>query len=357
MSNQPAQRIQELDALRGLAALAVVGFHFTTRFDELYGHPDGAPFYVPWGHYGVDLFFMISGFVILMTLDRTRGVLSFVWGRFSRLYPAYWAALMVTFLVVSLCGLPGQEVTLVDALLNLTMVQALLGAEHIDGAYWSLQAEIIFYVNMLVLHRLGCFRRPLKSLLAWLAVAAVAQGVLLAAENGLIGEQALVVSKLITVASLKYIPLFGIGILAYSWRCNKLRLPDVALGVVSCLAVAALFHGFASAAVALLLGAVLWAAAFGHAPWLGAQGLAYLGGLSYTLYLTHQNIGYVLMRASYHWGIGSSPTLLMACCVALLIAAALRYLVELPAMRWLRSQRRPAPDRTAERRLVSAVAG
>ena len=82
-------RVLELDALRGLAALAVVFYHYTTRFDQLFGHTFPLPWSVSWGHYGVDLFFMLSGFVILMTLERTSDSWKFAWGRFSRLYPAY----------------------------------------------------------------------------------------------------------------------------------------------------------------------------------------------------------------------------------------------------------------------------
>ena len=66
-----SQRILELDALRGLAAVAVVFYHYTTRYGQLFGHRDSLTVSLPWGHYGVDLFFMLSGFVILMTLERT----------------------------------------------------------------------------------------------------------------------------------------------------------------------------------------------------------------------------------------------------------------------------------------------
>lgn len=53
-------RFLELDALRGLAALAVLIFHYTVRYDNLYNHRDPVPDFV-WGEYGVQLFFMISG--------------------------------------------------------------------------------------------------------------------------------------------------------------------------------------------------------------------------------------------------------------------------------------------------------
>jgi len=82
-------RIQELDSLRGIAAVAVVLYHFTYRFGELYEFQTPPPFQVTLGQYGVQLFFIISGFVIFMTLNRTRRPLDFVVSRFSRLHPTY----------------------------------------------------------------------------------------------------------------------------------------------------------------------------------------------------------------------------------------------------------------------------
>ena len=66
MSSAP--RLAQLDALRGIAALAVVLFHYTTRYDQLFGHAQSPALSFPYGYLGVNLFFMISGFVILMTL-------------------------------------------------------------------------------------------------------------------------------------------------------------------------------------------------------------------------------------------------------------------------------------------------
>jgi peptidoglycan/LPS O-acetylase OafA/YrhL len=54
---------------------------------------------VPWGYLGVNLFFVISGFVIFMTLDRTLVPLDFVISRTSRLFPAYWAAIIITMVI------------------------------------------------------------------------------------------------------------------------------------------------------------------------------------------------------------------------------------------------------------------
>ena len=124
-------------------------YHFTTRYQEQIGHVGGMPVDLLAGKYGVYLFFLISGFVIFMTLERTRTAADFVVSRFSRLFPAYWAAFLLTATVVYTVGLPLQQLPASQALLNLTMVQEILGAEHLDGSYWTLQIELFFYVQML----------------------------------------------------------------------------------------------------------------------------------------------------------------------------------------------------------------
>ena len=63
-----SERLHEIDALRGIAALMVVLFHYTTRFGTRYGPIEYPGWGVPWGWLGVNLFFMISGFVNFISL-------------------------------------------------------------------------------------------------------------------------------------------------------------------------------------------------------------------------------------------------------------------------------------------------
>ena len=102
-------RLLELDALRGLAALAVVLFHYTVYYGKTVDHADNPWFRFSYGHYGVMLFFMISGFVILMTLDRTKTVWDFAVARFCRLYPVYWAAMLFDFHAPVFFPIPGSR--------------------------------------------------------------------------------------------------------------------------------------------------------------------------------------------------------------------------------------------------------
>jgi len=139
-------RLIELDALRGIAALSVVVFHYTTHYAKLYGHTAPWPFDFSIGRYGVDLFFMISGYVIFLTLDKTRTPQEFIVSRFSRLYPVYWIAVLLTYSITSAFSLPRYQISLTDAVINLSMVQELATVPHVDNVYWTLHRELGFYV-------------------------------------------------------------------------------------------------------------------------------------------------------------------------------------------------------------------
>src|ERR1700753_3408807 len=142
----PLSRIAVLDALRGLAALSVLFYHYLTRFGEMYHREHAVPVGFNMGSDGVWLFFMLSGYGIFMTLDRSRSVWEFAVGRFSRLFPTFWVAVTVTFAVVKFLGLPDQAVNPHDGVLNLTMLPRLFRVEFVDGVYWSLEPELFFYV-------------------------------------------------------------------------------------------------------------------------------------------------------------------------------------------------------------------
>ena len=67
---KPHRRILELDALRAMAALNLVLFHFTYLYAVKFGYSSSLGFEWPYGAYGVEMFFILSGFVNSMSLLR-----------------------------------------------------------------------------------------------------------------------------------------------------------------------------------------------------------------------------------------------------------------------------------------------
>jgi len=140
-------RFHELDILRFLAALAVVFFHYTflnaTEYESIVTYPVLGEIF-KYGYLGVELFFIISGFVILLTASKKdwRG---FVISRVARLYPAFWIIVTLTTLGIVFFASEIMQVSLSQYLWNLTMVGEFVGVKNIDPVYWTLQVELKFY--------------------------------------------------------------------------------------------------------------------------------------------------------------------------------------------------------------------
>src|SRR4051812_204197 len=167
-----AGRIAGLDVLRGTAAGAVMIHHHGQYYDELYPGRVPLPVNFSAGHFGVELFFIISGFVIFMTIERKQTVRAFAVARVARLLPAFLAALVVATAILIVAPMPPLETPTVRRFLaNLTMMPLLLGERVVDLPYWTLTYEFVFYGGMAVV----LATRRLQSIewiaLAWMAVA------------------------------------------------------------------------------------------------------------------------------------------------------------------------------------------
>jgi len=324
------ERLIGLDALRGLAALAVVLFHYSTSYQMQIGHADPLPFHFYIGNYGVQLFFLISGFVIFMTLERTRRASDFVVSRFSRLFPAYWSAICLTLLTVTLIGLPQQQLPARDLLANFSMVQEFFGFRSIDGSYWTLEIELFFYVQMLFWYLLGMLERIRWIIVGWLALVLVYG---LFVHNG--WHFSYSVRELLI---LEYIPFFAIGILFYRIRTRPHETAANALLIGACMLVIGAVYRPDFFWVALTCVLIFTAFISGRLDWLGWRPLAFLGGISYSLYLLHQAIGFALIYRFQELGMPSVVACALTIACVILLAWGLNVAVEKPAMRWLRDR-------------------
>jgi len=168
-------RLYEIDLLRITAALAVVFYHYT--FSGYAGHLTSIAFpalstVTRYGYLGVDMFFTISGFVVLLSAWGRRPH-EFVTSRIVRLYPAYWAAVTITAIVAITLSRGLFKVTPTQYAANLTMINSLPHIANVDVVYWTLWAEIRFYLLVFVLAWIGITRRRVITA-AWLWLAATA---------------------------------------------------------------------------------------------------------------------------------------------------------------------------------------
>lgn len=342
-------RILALDGLRGLAALAVVVYHYTTRYPEIDGPREGMWFSFSFGQYGVRLFFIISGFVIFMTVDRSKNLWQFIASRFARLFPVFWVCVGLTYAMLVWTNLPHRQVSTTDALWNLTMVPAMMDAKSVDGAYWSLRYELSFYIVMGLILGLGLRRYALFIMAGIVVLAATGQrqvSVRLYGEAGTLPlwdfhpywcSMFLIGMTLYDMRSRVRWWHVGLLLLCFAEICVQQwawRVPDATHPRWPYLVVIA----FSTLAVFV---ASRW-----HVPLLTSRPIVFLGTISYSWYLIHQNVGYAII----HWTESMGGHVMLGVGVAFVACVAIAFgltkLVEQPANRWLRRALTPRSRNT-----------
>jgi peptidoglycan/LPS O-acetylase OafA/YrhL len=327
-------RLTELDALRGIGALCVLIFHYSTRFHEIFPAAAHVPFSFPGGNYRVLLFFTISGFAIFFTLDRIGTVADFVVNRFARLYPAYLTAMLLTLSVEYMAHAWSLMVGPGAILANMTMLQGFAFLPEVDGAYWTLTVEIAFYVCMVVLWKVTGMRRLEPWLLGWLAL------------RWLYFVWPDMPERIVMLLVLRYVPFFIIGILCHRlWSGRRSWRNQAPYCAVTLLTVAATETPDV-AIVACLLLATFAAMMRGWLRVIALRPLTWLGGISYSFYLIHQHIGFVVMLKASAAGLGPWMAFFLAFLVALTLGTLVNRVVERPAADmilnwWKRRRARP----------------
>jgi peptidoglycan/LPS O-acetylase OafA/YrhL len=333
-----SSRLQELDALRGIAATMVMWFHYTVQYQEFFGPTQVMRFALPPGRYGVQLFFVISGFVIFLTLSHSRSLWDFAANRLCRLYPPYWASLAITFVIIHSFPLPGFEVTLWQAVVNLTMLQYWLFTPHLDPVYWTLSVELAFYGFVSVLFSVGWLARVERWVAVWLGMEIIVRGADLA--------NLFHISPMIrTALLLDHGHFFFAGVLFYRMKQEGFTTIRWLL-LATCILAAWLIRDVPHALSLVVATLVFVAFLRGKLGWLKLRPLLFLGNISYPLYLLHQDIGYVIISQLRKAGFVSEAWLLVPVLVALLLATAVHRLVEKPGRDWLRAQWKRSSLRT-----------
>jgi peptidoglycan/LPS O-acetylase OafA/YrhL len=330
-------RLLEIDSLRGVAALWVVVFHFTfgVSYAWLKADPELAARVAPFGFntqglLAVDLFFMISGFVIFMTLERSKSVMDFTVSRFSRLYPAYWVCLLLTTMTIILAPLTVQTITVPQIIAGATMVNAYIGFNPVESVYWSLGVEVAFYVIMAGVFKAGLMHRIEWLGGLWLAISALTFTVF--PELG-----AMLPWRVQTASILPYTPLFFAGILLYRTRTHGWTAVRAALLAACLLVRLATFQRPTELIGTALIFVTFLTAALGWPALLRWPLLLFLGRISYPLYLIHESIGFrVQYWAVMTVGLNAMGGFLVALGAMLILAWAVSVLVERPAQRWIR---------------------
>ncbi|BFU44822.1 acyltransferase family protein [Krasilnikovia sp. MM14-A1004] len=300
-------RLVALDGLRLFAALFVAFFHYTGRepnVERAWGVGSATAFpglreVSAFGWMGVELFFLISGFVICMSCwGRSTG--DFFRSRMVRLFPAYWAGILITSAVLIIWPIVVQPRSPSDILLNLTMLQRPLHVDQVEGVYWSLWAEARFYLLFSLLVWRGLtLRRTVIFGYAWLIASVLATR----ADEHLVGVVLMPEYAPLFVAGIAFylIHRFGSdillwGLVAFSYLLAQHNLMLRVIGVSEDDVQRPLSSKVAIGLLTLFF-AVMAAVALGWTSWVRGRWLTTAGLLTYPFYLLHENIGWTIIHA------------------------------------------------------------
>ncbi|KQQ94542.1 hypothetical protein ASF62_10735 [Leifsonia sp. Leaf325] len=296
------QRIAIVDYYRFAAAAMVLGYHYFFggmaggKVTSIHTMPIAVEI-VKYGYMGVDLFFLISGFVIAQSaLGKTTR--QFVVGRVVRLYPAFWVCLIITSLFALRWGGELMSVTWPQFIANLTMMPTVFGYAPVDGVYWTLLYELKFYALVAVLVFLGLGRRLDVIMSVW----AIGMAVLtfaapaLASRGDFLGNYYLLFAGGAIIAAIRangWSPLRVIALTAsyvggLQLELHRAHLIEVDRGLsLPNIAIITLTTTFFAA---MLLTRSRRVSA------IALPASALLGGLTYPIYLLHAHIGYMMLQ-------------------------------------------------------------
>ncbi|MFD2516579.1 acyltransferase family protein [Salinimicrobium flavum] len=318
MTINPKKRIDELDSLRGIAAIIVVLYHYTFRFEELFNFKFITKYFnVPYGHYGVELFFAISGFVIFMSIEKINNPFKFLYKRFVRLYPTFWVGMILSFICISLFGPELLKVNISEFLINFTMIPSFFNIDSVDGVYWTLKVEMFFYLVIFLVLLLK--KKESYKLFGYIYI--------------LMGTISFIVLK--PTYYYFYGSLFLIGINFYKiWKGTSDWQNH--LQIFICLGLTLFYPKLEFFAVTTLIVFIFYLMVFGKLKFLKISILLFLGKISYSLYLIHQYLGYTIQLKLIYAGIENFIVLLIIpLLISILIASLITFYIEKPIISFL----------------------
>jgi peptidoglycan/LPS O-acetylase OafA/YrhL len=315
--------LTSIDMLRGIAALSVVFYHFVlgnpTRFEQLPVLQSIASF----GHLGVQLFFVISGFVIPYSMYLAnydlRNIGRFLLRRFARLEPPYLVSIIVCLVVAYAATLhPAYRgntpsYSMPQLALHLAYLNTFFGYEWINVVYWTLAIEFQYYIIIALLY---------ASLVQSSAVRVY-----------LICGVSAVLTYIFPQKNFIFLhaPFFWCGISLFLYKTKRFGLNETVVFIFANMILVYFMQDIGYVVAGFVAVLVIVFAAAQHEIW------RFLGSISYSLYLLHVPIGQRVMNVSEN--IIHNPYVMfvtMLLCILLMIFVSWVFfrVIEIPAHRW-----------------------
>lgn len=306
--------------MRALASVAVMLFHFIGN-EHFLDHVTVLKKIAAFGHYGVEMFFVISGFIIPYSLYQTHYRLSyygkFILKRIIRLDPPYLASILCILLLnygLSKFSHAVFDISWKQLLLHLGYLNAFFQEKWLSVIFWTLSVEFQYYIL------LGLFF-PLLIGEVWVRRLSVLMLLILAFVFRSVPRDFFIV----------HTPVFVVGIVSFLWYTQQINRREFIIWLGLSAVCIVLMDSWVTFAVALFSIGLLFSFSYQH------KWLTFLGNISYSLYLMHTIIGGILISVFKKRTEGAAAdflTLLLAVATTLLASYVLYWIVEKPSQKY-----------------------
>ncbi len=298
-------RIDILDGFRVLAILIVMLYHFYSSYPELYHYNfDSSIFY--FGYLGVEFFFMISGFVIFITLNNSKSFIEFIKKRYIRLMPGMLICSIITFCVFRttdltffLQGKEFKNLLFSNTFLSPSIPNKLLGTNfgYMDYAYWSLWVEIIFYVLISVLFFIN--KKTVILNFSIISILGTVMWYFFGTEENLLqlSIHGTIHKILSYIPFVSFLIWFLIGIIISKLYLEKADYKNI-IYLIFLFALVYITSEKQELKWFVIISVIVWFVFLFRNSWLnflGGKIMSKLGRTSYSVYLIHQMVGLVII--------------------------------------------------------------
>lgn len=276
------------------------------------------------GIFGVGLLFMITGFLAALNLDN-KDAFSYIKKRIVRLWPTYACCILITSLTLFLFW-PEKKPSIIQFLLNFTMIQKLFGISGVDGVYWTLSVQLLFYafIAFVIWKKL---KRMLPSISCVWLLLAITLSIFkrLEINNGIIKLASLLFAS-------DYIAMLIIGMI-FALLYEGTKVKQIGLIIVLSVINQILALGIINAGLFVINMLLMFLVVRNIQPpkIIANKAVLYFASISYPFYLLHCKIGYVIIRALKYKGITTEWSLVIPFIMILILSSIVHQYIEKPS--------------------------
>ena len=280
----------QVEGIRGITILMIVLFHIFCRYQQIY-YDTEIVWMKYWGSFGVTIFLLISAY-FLYTPPKEHFQFQFfryLGKKALRLWPAYFISITIIFAVLALFFLPGRTVGLKDYLLNIFFINGFIKTPYVDGAHWYLTVLISAIIICGVIQKIRLSEKWFVYII-WAALSAILSKFHIMVVSELLGG-------VYTGIIICGIALHQLVLLNSRTEDKKKLTPEylkiAAIGVTGI--VFTLFCTDVEHGIELIIALpLLYFVMQQKCRILEWKPLVFIGGISYYLYLIHQNIAFCI---------------------------------------------------------------